>query len=319
MPLVNNKELYSDALKKKYILPAFHVWDILSLKAVCEAAVEERSPVIIQLSGHTHPYIEPVDKFITYLKDYITEVDIPILLNHDHTKTPELCRQVIDWGMTSVMYDGSALPYEENIKQTKEVVEYAHQRDIWVEAELGSIPGMEDAEISDDIDYTDPQMAADFIKRTGCDSLTVSVGTAHGGIIAEEHLKIDYERLKDIQTAIGTTPMVLHGGAQLYKEYVDEVNRYGGKVEQLMMCSERTIRETANYGVAKVNMDVDNYLKITARLRKLFMEQPDVYRCKEYFYIMKEPMKEAVKNKMRNVTMSAGKADAFMEYLEGET
>lgn len=309
MPFVENRKLYKHALKNNYILPAFHIWGVESMKAVIDTAEEEKSPTIIQIIQETQKNLYPLNKFIKYMMDYAADKKVPLLLNHDHTALPELCRQAIKLGMPSVMYDGSALPFEENVAKTKEVVEYAHAHNVWVEAELGSIPGMEDMDFNARAIYTDPDQAAEFVERTGCDSLAVAVGTAHGGVKGDKPLVIDFKLLDKISIATNGTPLVLHGAAQFPKEYVDECNRYGGKVEQLMMCTEETIRETAKHGVAKVNMDVDNWTKVTSALRKYFVEYPDRINGIYYMQETEKAMKEAVRYKMRNVTMSSGKGN----------
>lgn len=311
MPFVNNKKLYMHAQENQYILPAFHIWGIESMKAVIDTAEEEHSPAIIQIIQTTHTNLKPLNKFLDYMREYASDKKVPLLLNHDHTPSPELCEEAIKLGMPSVMYDGSALSFEENVARTKQVVEYAHARGIWVEAELGSIPGMEDTVFSERAVYTDPDQAAEFIQRTGCDSLAVSVGTAHGGVKSDKPLVIDFELLDRIKAAVNGTPLVLHGAAQLPKEYVEEVNQYGGKVEQLMMCAEQTIRQAAQHGVVKANMDVDNWLKVTAALRKYFVQYPEHINSIYYMQEAEKAMKEAVRYKMCNVTMSSGKADSF--------
>lgn len=314
MPFVKNQPLYQHALANQYILPAFHIWGVESMKAVIDTAEEESSPAIIQILQTTHRNLKPLDKFIRYMRDYAQDKKVPLLLNHDHTTSFENCKEAIQLGMPSVMYDGSALSFEENIASTRQVVEFAHSRGVWVEAELGSIPGLEDAIFSDKEVHTDPAQAAEFIARTGCNSLAVAVGTAHGGLKADTPLEINFDLLGRIRDAVKGTPLVLHGAAQLPKEYVDEVNQYGGQIEQLMMCTTETISRTRNYGVAKVNMDVDNWLKVTAALRKHFHNHPDQFNPIQYMQATEAAMKEAVRYKMRHVTMSSGMAEHFIEY-----
>ena len=313
MPLIaDQKQLYQHALQNQYIIPAFHVWGIESMKAVLDAAVAENSPVIMQILAPTLENVKPFPRFLECIRQYAKDYPVPVIVNRDHSPSVQAALEAVDMGFPSVMFDGSALPFEENIAKTAEVVAYAHQRGVWVEAELGSIPGLEDTVFSTETKYTDPAQAAEFIRRTGCDSLAVAVGTAHGGVRAKEHLKVDYALLERIRDAVGGTPLVLHGAAALPEESVELANRYGGRVEHLMMCTEETIAETRLHGVAKANMDVDNWLGVTAILRKQFAEHPDQFNPIIYMRETERVMCETVRHKMRDVTHSAGFADKFL-------
>lgn len=316
MPFVDNQKLYRHAQKNGYILPAFHVWGIESMKAVIDAAEEEDSPAVIQIIQASHVNLNPLNKFIKYMYDYASDKKVPLLLNHDHTKNPRLCREAVKLGMPSIMYDGSALSFEDNIKNTIEVVRFAHLHHVWVEAELGSIPGMEDSVFSSEAVYTDPDQAAEFVERTGCDSLAVSVGTAHGGVIQEKPLEINFKLLDKIKEAVGGIPLVLHGAAQFPRKYVEEVNRYGGKVECFKMCSAEKIAESARHGIVKANMDVDNWLRVTVVLRRHFVQFPSDFNSIYYMQEVEQEMKESVKEKMRNTAKSSGQADSFYKQLE---
>ena len=231
---------------------------------------------------------------------------MPVLGNHDHMQTVEDCRAAVDMGFPSVMFDGSHLPFEENVEKTRMVAEYAHARGVWVEAELGSIPGFEDIIFNEKSIYTNPEQARIFIEATGCDSLSVAVGTAHGGVRADKPLEINFTLLQEIKRAVGDTPLVLHGAASLPREYIDQVNSVGGQVEYLSMCPEETIEKSRHYGIAKANMDVDNFLKYTYTVRKFFRDQADQFNPFVYNTYASKAMEEACRHKMRCVTKSSG-------------
>jgi fructose-bisphosphate aldolase class II len=312
MPFIENpKELYEHALKHKYIIAGFNIFNLESMQAVVEAAVRQRSPVILQLGSWVYESLYPLKKFISYCIDYGEDIDIPMIIHHDHMYDLDMCTYAVKVGFQSIMFDGSKLSFQENIKQTKAITEYAHNQGVWVEAELGSIPGFEQNSFSDQAIYTDPFQAAEFIERTGCDSLSVAVGTAHGGVAGNKDLEIDYNLLQQIKTAVGNTPLVLHGAASLPKDLIDFVNDYGGKVPYLRMASEKSIERTRNFGVAKVNMDVDNMLAYTGELRKFFTDTPEVYNPMTYLPKAKEAFCKEVEHKMKNVVKSIGQADSF--------
>lgn len=319
MPLIlKQKDLYQHAINCEYIIPAFNCFDIESMRAIVSAAEDEDSPVVLQVCMAMHDKVYPLTKFVAYLKDYLEGVKIPVLLHHDHMQEVENCIKAVDMGFPSVMFDGSLLPFEANVEMTKRVTEYAHAHGVWVEAELGSIPGFEDTIFNDKSIYTNPAQAAEFIKLTGCDSLSVAVGTAHGGVKANDPLNIDFELLGEIKKSAGSTPLVLHGAASLPKNYIDEVNAYGGAVEYLSMCAEETIEQSRHFGVAKANMDVDNFLKYTYALRKIFREQAEQYNPFEYNTMASNAMREACRHKMRMVTKSAGFGSRFLQKSMGK-
>ena len=311
----NQKALYRFAVKNSFTILACHMCGLSTMKAIIEAAEEEDSPVVVQFFKPTYAIFEPLPKFLSYFRDFCAGVKAPILINHDHTPSVEECIWALDQGVPSIMFDGSHLPFEENVAKTKQVADYAHKKGAWIEAELGSIPGMEDMVASgNNTVYTDPDKAAEFIERTACDCLAIAVGTAHGGVRADAPLEIDFDLLGRIRKAVGSEyPLVLHGAASLPKAYIDEVNKWGGKAEQLMMCTEETIEKTRHYGVAKANMDVDNFLAITGAVRKFFAEKPEVFNHVQYLADAKAAMKAAVKHKMCNVTKSSGFGSKFTD------
>ena len=310
--VTNQKSLYLHAIKNNYTIPAFNCFDIESMRAVLDAAVEEDSPAVLQLCLAMREKVKPMEKFVKYVRDYLSDVGVPVLLHHDHMQTYDQCIEAVNMGIPSIMFDGSHLPYNENVDITSRIVEYAHKYNVWVEAELGSIPGFEDMIFSSNSIYTDPEQAKDFIEKTGCDSLSVAVGTAHGGVRADKHLEINFDLLQKIREKVGAEyPLVFHGAASLPKEYIDEVNRLGGEVEYLMMCTEETISKARFYGVAKANMDVDNFLKYTYSIRKSLTEQPDQFNPFIYNSIASGFMKDACRHKMSCVTKSSGFGSTF--------
>ena len=312
MPLINNqKALYQHALQNEYIMLASHICGLMSMKALVEAAEEENSPIIIQVGTGTREVFSPYPKFIKYLRDFCADYKAPVLLNHDHMQSVEDAMWAIDNGLPSIMFDGSHLPFEDNVAQTRRIVDYAHERGAWVEAELGNIPGFEDMVFSAKTVYTDPGKAAEFIDRTGCDSLAVAVGTAHGGVRAGKPLEIDFDLLGRLKKAVGATPLVLHGAASLPRPYIDEVNKYGGAAEPLDMCPETTIEKTRRHGVAKTNMDVDNMLVVTGAIRKHFAEHPEDYNHTRYLKVAAKALKGEIRRKMRDVTKSSGRGSSF--------
>jgi len=313
MPYIEDqKSLYKHAVDNHYIIPACHISGISTLKALLQGAEEADSPIMIQIGVVTREIFSPLPKFIHYFKELCDEYSIPILLNHDHISSVEDCFWAIDNDFLSVMFDGSRLPFEQNVAKTRQVVEYAHVHNVWVEAELGNIPGFEDLVFSAQTVYTDPEMAKEFIARTGCDSLAVAVGTAHGGVKAEKTLEIDFDLLGRIKQTIGDTPLVLHGAASLPAPFIDKVNQFGGSAEYLKMCLEETIEKTRNYGVAKANMDVDNMLVITGAIREHFMEKPENYNHIKYLKIASDALKEEVKRKISQVTKSGGYGSKYI-------
>lgn len=315
MPLVKDVgTLYRHALKNRYILGAFNMFNMESMKAMVEAAEEERSPIICQIGPWTRPYLGPLDVFVRYFKDYVKDSSIPIILHHDHCPTIQACKEAIDAGMQAVMFDGSSLPYEENVAKTCEVVAYAHAAGVWVESELGAIPGFEHEVFgAANSVHTEPDMAKRFVEETGTDSLAIAVGTAHGGVKADAPLALNVPTLKLIKEAIGDIPLVLHGAASLPFELIDEVNKYGGTVEYLRMVPEEGISASREYGVAKTNIDVDQWLCMTAAIRRFLLENTTSYSPTPYLTVGKNAFRDEIRHKMREVTKSAGMADSFVE------
>ena len=216
-----------------------------------DAAEEMRSPAIIQVSMGARKFVKNLDVYVEMLRRLADKYEVPFFIQHDHCPTVEACKEAIEAGCQSVMFDGSHLPYEDNVEQTKEIVEYAHKRNIWVEAELGCLPGFEDFVFAEKAVYTNPQKAKEFIALTGCDALAVAVGTSHGGVRGDDYLPLDLELMKKIAAEKPGYPFVLHGAASLPPELITACNEQGGKVEYLRNCSEESIAAAVKAGAKK--------------------------------------------------------------------
>jgi len=309
MALVQIDKMMRRAVDEGYITGAFNVFNLDTLVAVLEAAQSENSPVIVQVSMGSRKYQPYFSAFLESVKLFAREVKIPVALNHDHCQTVEHALEAIDLGVGSVMFDGSHLSFEENAAKTKKVADYAHARGAFVEAELGRLPGFEDEVFAQSAQFTKPELAATFIRLTGCDALAVSVGTSHGGVNASGDMPLHFEVLADIRKAIGPEfPLVLHGAASLPEELVQEVNRWGANVPQMRNCSEQDIAKAAAYGVYKANMDVDNHLAYTAAVRQNLIRVTEKYDPRSYLKAGREAFALEVRHKLRNVCHSSGKA-----------
>lgn len=306
MSLVQAKELFTRSFEEKFSLAAFNVFNMESLQAVVEACEQESSPAIIQISGGARKYMHDERLFLQYAKAVLDQSQVSFILHHDHLKSVEEAKKAVDLGLPSVMFDGSALPFDENVSCTREIVEYAHGKGVWVEAELGSIPGFEDEVFSEHAKFTDKDTVNRFIDATQCDSLAVSVGTAHGGVLSREHLPLHFDILKGILETRPGYPFVLHGGASMPQELIEQVNSFGGKVPELKICSEADIAKACKMGIKKVNMDVDNFLAFTYELRKTLMKNPQIYDPRKYLEAGRKGFKEEVIHKLRDVVGSSG-------------
>ncbi|MDO4800036.1 MAG: class II fructose-1,6-bisphosphate aldolase [Bacillota bacterium] len=311
MPLVNTKEMFRKAYEGGYAVGAFNVNNMEIIQGIVKAAAETKSPLILQVSSGARKYASPV-----YLKKLVEAAliehpELEIALHLDHGDTFELCKQCIDDGFTSVMIDGSHLPYEENIALTKQVVEYAHPRNVTVEAELGKLAGIEDAVNvkAEDATYTDPDQAVDFVKRTGCDSLAIAIGTSHGAYKFKMGTdpKLDIPRLKRISELLPGYPLVLHGASSVIPEYVEMNNQYGGKLSDAKGNSEEMLRESAKHGICKINIDSDLRLAFTGVIRKEFATDPTNFDPRKYLGPAREAIYGMVKHKILTVLGSDNK------------
>jgi fructose-bisphosphate aldolase class II len=301
------EELFSHAYENRYCVGAFNVFSLESMMAVMEAAENTCSPAVIQVSSGAEKYVKNVKAFVRTIRDFGKDYKAPFFIQHDHIKGVEACFKAIDDGFDAVMFDGSRLPYEENIASTIEVVKRAHEKGVWVEAELGAIAGFEDFVYGENTVYTDPDQAMEFIEKTGCDALAISVGTAHGGVRADDYLPLERDLLLKITGMKKGYPFVLHGAASLPPELITKCNETGMDVEYLRICSEENILFAARNGILKANMDVDNFLCFTTAARRTMIDKPAVYDPRKYLEPARDAFRAEVEHKMRNVLDSAGR------------
>lgn len=308
MPLLGPREMFAAAYAGRYAVGAFNVNNMEIVQGIMQAASEEKSPVILQVSAGARKYAGQT--YIMKLVEAALQDDpsVPVVVHLDHGPSFEMCKDCIDGGFTSVMIDGSHLPYEENIALTKQVVDYAHPRGVWVEAELGKLAGVEEHVSSAEHVYTDPNEAVDFVRRTGCDSLAVAIGTSHGAYKFKGEAKLDFTRLEAISARLPDYPLVLHGASSVPREFVELCNQYGGQVGGARGVPEEMLRKAASMGVCKINVDTDIRLALTASIRRFLTEHPDQFDPRSYLAPAREAVKNMVAHKIRNVMGSSGKA-----------
>lgn len=309
--LVTTKEIFKKAYDGRYAIGAFNVNNMELMQGIVEAAQEERSPLILQISKGARQYADP--RFLKKLIEAAIEKypNLPIVMHLDHGEDFEICKSCVDEGYSSVMIDGSSHPYEENVQLTKKVVEYAHSKGAVVEGELGKLVGMatdEGGEIRTDTVYTDPDQSADFVHKTGVDSLAVAIGTSHGAYKFKGTPHLDFERLKEIAKRLPGFPLVLHGASTVLQNYVKMCNEYGGKLPGAQGVPEEMIATARQHGVCKVNIDTDLRLAFTAAIRKEFATHPENFDPRKYLTSARSALKELVKHKMTVVLGCAGKA-----------
>ena len=319
--LVNSRELFKKAMAGKYAIAAFNFNNMEQMQAIISAAVETKSPVILQVSGGARKYAiqTPLRSMAQGAVVYAKELglNIPIVLHLDHGDTFELCKSCIDMGFSSVMIDGSHHSYEVNVALTKKVVEYAHQFDVTVEGELGVLAGVEDEVSAEHHTYTRPEEVEDFVKRTGVDSLAISIGTSHGankfkpeqctrnadGILVPPPLRFDI--LEEIEKRIPGFPIVLHGSSSVPQDKVAIINKYGGKLKDANGIPEEQLRKAATSAVCKINIDSDGRLAMTAAVREIFATKPEEFDPRKYLGPARDALKELYKHKLINVLGSA--------------
>lgn len=308
MALITSKEMFRKALEADYAIGAFNVNNMEIIQGIVEAAGEENAPLILQVSAGARKYAKA--PYLRHLVEAaIEDTGVDVCLHLDHGEDFEICKQCVDDGFTSVMIDGSKHPYEENIVLTKEVVEYAHAHGVVVEAELGRLAGIEDNINVDarSASFTDPDEAAEFVERTGVDSLAIAIGTSHGAYKFKGEPYLDFERLKEIHKLIPDTPLVLHGASTVLREFVDRCNKYGGEIPGAQGVPEEMIKEAVKHGVCKVNIDTDLRLAMTAEIRRVLVEQPDVFDPRKYLGPGRDAIKKMVQHKIRNVLNASNK------------
>lgn len=322
--LVNTRDMFAKAIKGGYAIPAFNFNNMEQMQAIIQACVEAKSPVILQVSSGARKYANQT--LLRYMAqgavEYAKELGcaIPIVLHLDHGDTFELCKSCIEYGFSSVMIDGSAHSYEDNIALTKKVVDYAHQYDVTVEGELGVLAGVEDDVVAEKSNYTRPEEVEDFVKRTGVDSLAISIGTSHGankfkpeqctrdanGILVPPPLRFDI--LKEIEKRLPGFPIVLHGSSSVPQDLVKSINSHGGALKDAIGIPEDQLREAAKSAVCKINIDSDGRLAMTAAIREVMQAEPAVFDPRKYLGPARDRLKELYIHKCKNVLGSAGKA-----------
>ena len=324
--LVNTREMFKRAVAGGYAIPAFNFNTMEQMQAIVQAAVETKSPVIMQVSKGARNYANATilrymaEGAVAYAKELGCEHP-EIVLHLDHGDSFELCKDCIDMGFSSVMYDGSSLPYEENIRISRQVVEYAHKYDVTVECELGVLAGVEDEVVAEESHYTKPEEVIDFATRTGCDSLAISIGTSHGaykfkpeqctrdpktGKLVPPPLAFDV--LHEIEEKLPGFPIVLHGSSSVPQDEVDTINKYGGNLPDAVGIPEEQLRQAAKLAVCKINIDSDIRLAMTGNIRKYFAEHPDHFDPRQYLKPARQAVKDMVAHKIKYVLGSDGKA-----------
>lgn len=317
MGLVNTREMFKKAMEGKYAIPAYNFNNMEQLQAIVMGCAESGSPVIIQVSSGARKYANQT--LLRYMAQGAVEMvremksNIPICLHLDHGDTFEICKSCVDYGFSSVMIDGSAHPYEKNVELTKQVVEYAHAHDVTVEGELGVLAGIEDEVASEHSHYTDPKEVEDFVKRTGVDSLAISIGTSHGAYkfklkAGESVPPLRFDILEEVEKRLPGFPIVLHGASSVVQKYVQMINQYGGKMDNAVGIPEDQLRKAAKSAVCKINIDSDGRLVVTAVIRKVFAEQPSEFDPRKYLGPAREELKKLIINKNETVLGSAGRA-----------
>lgn len=316
--LVNTREMFAKAMAGKYAIPAYNFNNMEQLQAIIGGCAESHSPVIIQVSSGARKYANQtmlywMAKGAVEMARKDLKSNIPICLHLDHGDTFELCKSCVDSGFSSVMIDGSHHPYEKNIEETKKVVEYAHAHDVTVEGELGVLAGIEDEVSAEHHTYTDPNQVEDFVKRTGVDSLAISIGTSHGAYKfkvkpGESVPPLRFDILAEVEKRLPGFPIVLHGASSVVQEYVAMINKFGGKMENAVGVPEEQLRKAAKSAVCKINIDSDGRLVMTAIIRKVFAEQPSEFDPRKYLGPAREELKKLIIAKNTNVLGSAGQA-----------
>lgn len=309
MALVTTKEMFEKSMKEHFAIGAFNVNNMEIIQGIVTAANEEKSPVILQVSSSARKYAGH-RYLMKMVEAAVEETDIPIALHLDHGPDFETCKSCIDGGFTSVMIDGSKYSFEENIALTKQVVDYAHERGVVVEAELGKLAGIEDEVnvAASDAIYTDPDQAEEFVKRTGCDSLAIAIGTSHGAYKFKGEAKLRFDILQKVKEKLPNTPIVLHGASTVIPELVEMCNRFGGDIPGAKGVPDEMLKQAGQNGVSKINVDTDLRLAMTAQIRRVFAEKPSEFDPRKYLAPARDAIKETVQHKIHDVFCSSGKA-----------
>ena len=308
--LVTTKEMFEKSMKEGFAIGAFNVNNMEIVQAIMDAAAEEHAPVIMQASSSAIKYAR-----LNYLMKMVKAAEeehpeVPFAIHLDHGPDFETCKMCIDAGFTSVMFDGSKYDFEENVRLTKEVVDYAHAHGVVVEAELGKLAGIEDdVNVAEsDAMFTDPAQAEEFVRRTGCDSLAIAIGTSHGAYKFKGEAKLRFDILKRIKERIPNTPIVLHGASTVIPELVAQCNEYGADIPGAKGVPDEMLHEASISGVSKINVDTDLRLAMTAAIRKVFVEEPSAFDPRKYLTPARDLIKQTVQHKIRDVFGSSNKA-----------
>ena len=307
--LVTTKEMFKKSMEEHFAIGAFNVNNMEIIQGIMDAAAENKSPVVLQASSSAIKYAR-----IGYLKKMVEAAieehpEVPVALHLDHGPDFETCKMCVDAGFTSVMFDGSKYDFEENVRLTKEVVDYAHAHGVVVEAELGKLAGIEDDVnvAADDAMYTDPEQAKEFVERTGCDSLAIAIGTSHGAYKFKGEARLRFDILAKVKELIPNTPIVLHGASTVIPELVEMCNKYGGDIPGAKGVPDEILHEASLKGVSKINVDTDLRLAMTAQIRKVFVEEPSAFDPRKYLTPAREEVKATVSHKMKDVFGSANR------------
>ena len=302
MALITSKEMFEKALKSDYAVGAFNVNNMEIIQGIVDAAKEESAPLILQVSAGARKYARPA-YLMKLVEAAIEDSGLDIVLHLDHGEDFEICKKCVDDGFTSVMIDGSKHPFEKNIEITKQVVEYAHSKGVVVEAELGKLAGVEDNIKVDarSATFTDPEEAAEFVEKTGVDSLAIAIGTSHGAYKFKGEPYLDFERLQKIHEILPNTPLVLHGASTVLPEFVARCNEYGGNIPGAQGVPEEMIRTATKHGICKVNIDTDLRLAMTAEVRRFLIEKPEEFDPRKYLAPGRAAIQRMVQHKIKNV------------------
>ena len=311
MPIVTSKEMFEKAYKGGYAIGAFNVNNMEIVQGITEAAAEVRAPLILQVSAGARKYAKHA--YLMHLVEAAVEdTGLPICLHLDHGADFEICKSCIDGGFTSVMIDASSKSFEDNIALTRQVVEYAHDHGVVVEAELGTLAGVEDdVNVSaEDSSYTHPEQVQEFVDRTGCDSLAIAIGTSHGAYKFKPGTKpqLRFDVLEEVEKRLPGFPIVLHGSSSVIPKYVDIINANGGKLVDAIGVPEEMLRKAASMAVCKINIDSDLRLAMTAGIREHMAEHPEHFDPRQYLTVGRDYIRELVKDKLINVLGCDGKA-----------
>ena len=308
MPLVTSTEMFKKAYEGNYAVGAFNVNNMEIIQGIVDAAKIEQSPLILQVSAGARKYAKHV-YLMKLVEAAVEDTGLPICLHLDHGEDFEICKSCVDGGFTSVMIDGSKHSFEDNIELTRRVVDYAHNKGVVVEAELGKLAGVEDAVkvAAADATYTDPDQAVEFVERTGVDSLAIAIGTSHGAYKFKGKPELDFARLEKISNLLPNFPLVLHGASTVLPEFVSLCNEYGGKIDGAQGVPEDMLLQAGKFGVCKINIDTDLRLAMTASIRKYLANNPGDFDPRQYLKPARQAIQDMVIHKMRDVLNSSNR------------